>query len=181
MQVFNTGSPLVSDRCEYICINVYSRWRWLYNLCNRATMAVLRLLLHALYMLPCWSRQLVVEVGASISLLGLLLLLYATNAVSTDYTVLIVLVEAVAMCIAMYKVYRDWLREKQLLRRIEVQRVLYQLDCNPIQGTVPDDVRVKPVKQVVKPSKQDPKKQVKLPGGKVASQVLEESKVVEMV
>lgn len=136
-QVFNTGSPLVSDRCEYICVNVYSRWRWIYNLANRATMAVLRLLLHWLYTLPRWCRQVVVEVALTAALLGFLLAVYITNKISTDYTVLLVVAVALALSLSAYKVYRDWLREKQMLQRIEVQRVRYQLNCNPVDTAAP--------------------------------------------
>lgn len=133
-QVLNTGSPLVTDRCEAICINTYSGWRFLYNIARTCSMAVLRLLLHGLYILPVWLREVVVEVGCAAVFLGLLLLLNTTmkSDPSGGLTAAVIIVFLLGLTLAVYKAYRDIHKEKMLFSRLERQRVSYDLHCNPI-------------------------------------------------
>jgi hypothetical protein len=139
--VLNTGSPLVADRCTALAVNVYSAWRFLYNIARTCTMAGLRLALHGLFLLPRWARQLVVEAACSISLFGLLLLLVVLHRADPSGLAAGLVVACVAVCagIAAYKAHRDVRNEKGLLAKLAKQRDSYGLDCNPAHPLRGDD------------------------------------------
>ena len=123
MQVFNTGSPLVYDRCTAMCSNAWSKWRWLYNLITLCVMSVLRLLLHGLYLLPTWLREFIVECACVGILTAFMVVMHYSSKSdpSGTFTGILVGITICGIGIAVYKAYRGILRESKTLQMMAKQ------------------------------------------------------------
>mmetsp|Transcript_11695 Transcript_11695/g.19575 ORF Transcript_11695/g.19575 Transcript_11695/m.19575 type:complete len:725 (+) Transcript_11695:188-2362(+) len=129
VQVVNTGSPLVYDRCEAICFNIYSKYRWLYKLIVLLVLSILRLLLHNLYLLPQWCRECLVECAALVVVCGYLYALLLVTAQGFQSTtnilvlaILLMLLPGVAVGITIIKARRWIRRENQRLSLLARQK-----------------------------------------------------------
>ena len=126
LQVFDTGNPIFYDRCVAISSNVYSQGKWFYNLNTRCIMAVLRLALHNLYLLPVWCREFVVESGCAVLLAAVLILIHTANQSDGGLTALIIVLVLCVAVIAVYKIYRDIRRELKTFSMLSKQCQIYQ-------------------------------------------------------
>jgi len=125
VRVLDTGSPLVSDRCEALRYNAYSNWRWVFHVANLALFSLLRLSLHGLFLLPRWAREAAVEATAGAACCGLLLALAHLVFAGLGgllAAAAVVLLLGLSVCVAIFKVRRGIRLENRHLQILSSQQ-----------------------------------------------------------